>query len=138
MAPHILKLKIGVPFILLQNLCNGTLLSVKKLMDNIIEATILNGKFKGEDLLLRGIPKIVTDMPFEFKRLQLPEQLAFAITINKVQRQSLQVCGLELGNSFFSHGQLYEACSCVGKLSDLFMNLPEGKTKNTVYPQALE
>ena len=32
--------------------CNGTL-SVKKLMTNIIEATILTGPFKGEDVLNR-------------------------------------------------------------------------------------
>ena len=54
MPPHILTLKIGVPIILLGNinpprLCNGTRPSVKKIMNNIIEGTILNGKFKGED-----------------------------------------------------------------------------------------
>jgi hypothetical protein len=38
----------------------------KKIMNNIIETTILNGKLKGEDVLLPGIPMIPTDMPFEF------------------------------------------------------------------------
>jgi ATP-dependent DNA helicase PIF1 len=50
-----------------------------------LEATILNGKFKGEDVLSPRIPMIPTDMSFEFKRLQFPVRLAFAMTINKAQ-----------------------------------------------------
>ena len=76
------------------------------MMNNVIEATILTGKFKGEGVLLAGIPMIPTDMPFEFKRLQMPVRLAFAMTINKPQGHSLQVCGLNLENPCFSHGQL--------------------------------
>jgi ATP-dependent DNA helicase PIF1 len=95
------------------------------MMNNIIEATILNGKFKGEGVLLPRIPMIPTDMPFEFKSLQFPVRLAFPMTINKAQAQSLQVCGLNLENPCFSHGQLYVACSRVGKPSDLFMYTPK-------------
>jgi len=77
MLLHVLTLKIGVLIILLLNInpprhCNGTRLSVKKIMNNIIEATISNGKFKGKYVLLPRIPMILTDMPFEFKRLQFP------------------------------------------------------------------
>ncbi|UYV60858.1 hypothetical protein LAZ67_1002622 [Cordylochernes scorpioides] len=78
------------------------------LMNNIIEATILNGKYQGEHALLPRIPMIPMDTPFEFKRLQFPVRLAFATTINKAQGQSLQVCGLNLINPCFSHGQLVE------------------------------
>ncbi|XP_036344619.1 uncharacterized protein LOC118753824 [Rhagoletis pomonella] len=107
MPLHVLTLKIGVPIILLRSispprLCNGTRLSVKKMMNNVIEATILIGKFKGEVVRLPRIPMIPTDMPFEFKRLQFPVRLAFAMTINKAQAQSLQVCGLNLENPCFS------------------------------------
>lgn len=141
--PHILSLKIGTPIILLRNinpprLCNGTRLAVKRLMPNVIEATILNGKSKGEDVLIPRIPIIPTDMPFDFKRLQFPVRLAFSMTINKAQGQSLEVCGLNLENACFSHGQLYVACSRVGQPTKLFVFAPDEKTKNIVYPQALQ
>jgi ATP-dependent DNA helicase PIF1 len=55
------------------------------MMNDIIEATILNVKFKGKDVLLPRIPMILTDMSFEFKHLQYPVRLAFAMTINKAQ-----------------------------------------------------
>jgi ATP-dependent DNA helicase PIF1 len=55
------------------------------MVNDIIEVTILNGKFKGEDILLPRIPMILTDMSFEFKCLQYPVRLAFAMTINKAQ-----------------------------------------------------
>lgn len=119
-------------------LCNGTRLAVKKLLNNLIEATILTGKFKGEDVLIPRIPMIPNDLPFNFKRLQFPVRLAFVMTINKSQGQSLEVCGLNLEDSVFSHGQLYVACSRVGKPSALFIYAMDGKTKNVVYPRALQ
>ena len=107
-------------------------------MSNIIEANILTGPFKGKDILIRRIPMIPTDMSFQFKRLQFPIRLAFAITINKAQGQSLELCGLYLHSDCFSHGQLYVAYSRGGNPDNLFIYTKTGTTKNIVYPQVLE
>lgn len=143
MPPHILKLKVGAILTVLRNLnppklCNGTRVIVKKLTKNLIEARILTGKYKGEEILIPRIPIISTDMPFEFKRMQFPVKLAFAMTINKAQGQTLKVVGLNLTKPCFSHGQLYVGCSRVGIPEALFIYTPNGKTKNIVYPLALE
>ncbi|KAL4134678.1 hypothetical protein QTP88_006404 [Uroleucon formosanum] len=92
--PYNLQLKVGTVIMILRNLnpprlCNGTRLSVKRLMPNLIEATIINGKYAGENVCIPRISMIPTDLPFDFKRLQFPVRLAFAMTINKSQGQSL-------------------------------------------------
>ncbi|XP_050065399.1 ATP-dependent DNA helicase pif1-like [Aphis gossypii] len=89
--------------------------------ENILEATILSGKFKGDIVLLPRIPLIASESPISFKRLQFPICLAFAMTINKSQGQTMSIWGLDLENTCFSHGQLYIACSRVGKPSNLFV-----------------
>ncbi|GFW17795.1 ATP-dependent DNA helicase [Trichonephila clavipes] len=107
-------------------------------MDNILEATILIGKFQDEVVLLPRIPMIPSDSPIPFKRLQFPIRLAFAMTINKSQGQTMKICGLNLENPCLSHGQLYVACSRVEKPSNLFVYTPQGLTENIVHLMALE
>ncbi|XP_026467789.1 uncharacterized protein LOC113371377 [Ctenocephalides felis] len=56
LPPHNLQLKVGSVVIMLRNLnqpilCNGTRLVIKKLMNNVIVAKIIKGKYKGQDVL---------------------------------------------------------------------------------------
>jgi hypothetical protein len=73
---------------------------------------------------------------------QFPVRLAFAMTINKAQGQTLQRVGVCLDTPCFSHGQLYVAASRVGDPSGLkFAVEPDGNgcfyTPNIVYKEAL-
>ena len=43
--------------------------------------------------------------------MQFPVRLAFAVTINKSQGQSLGIVGLDLYNPVFEHGQFYVSVS---------------------------
>jgi ATP-dependent DNA helicase PIF1 len=81
------------------------------MLGNVIEVTILTGKGKGETVFIPWIPLTPTDLPFNFKRLQFPVRLAFAIMTNKSQGQSIKYCGVDFRLPCFPHGQLYVACS---------------------------
>ena len=142
MPLHSLKLKVGSPIILLRNLnsptlCNGTRLCVKQLLNNIIEAEIMVGKEKGKSVFIPRIPLISNELFICFKRLQFPVKLAYSMTINKAQGQTLKWRGVNLIEACFSHGQLYVACFRVGRSNHLFIYAPNNKTPNIVYKQIL-
>ena len=90
LPPHILELKIGTPVVLLRNLdppslVNGTRLVVTRLHNNLVEAKVINGVSAGKIVLIPRIPLIPSDSPIEFKRVQFPLRVCFAMTINKAQ-----------------------------------------------------
>ena len=85
-------------------------------------------------------PSSSAELPFEFQRTQFPLRLAFAITINKSQGQTLGRAGLVLDHPVFSHGQLYVALSRVTNYANLHLIVPntpearqEGRLANIVY-----
>uniref|UniRef100_A0A0L8H9M0 DNA helicase Pif1-like 2B domain-containing protein n=1 Tax=Octopus bimaculoides TaxID=37653 RepID=A0A0L8H9M0_OCTBM len=122
MPPHIIKLKMGVPIMLLRNLyqrnghCNGACYRVLSVSGNMITASKISSVDAGCILL---IPCIIlqssdTDLPFTLKRRQFPVRSAFTMFINKSQAQSLSKCGIYMPASVFSHGLLYIVLSRVG------------------------
>ena len=80
------------------------------------------------------------DMPIPLRRRQFPVQLAFAMTMNKSQGQSLKHVGLDLRTPVFSHGQLYvglSRCTSGNRLKILVKDVDGGRTGNVVYNEIL-
>ena len=114
LPPHVLNLKVGSIVMLLRNIsissgfCNGTRLRVVSLHRNTIECVDMNSP--DETVILPRMPLTSSDtgLPFKLNRRQFPLRLAYAMTINKSQGQTLDVVGIALGYSgCFDHGQLY-------------------------------
>ncbi|KAG0582693.1 hypothetical protein KC19_3G077700 [Ceratodon purpureus] len=144
-----LDLKIGCPIILLRNLapkqglCNGARMVLTRFLHRVLEARLLFGPHAGEHVF---IPRISltpssTALPFHFSRRQFPVRLAFAMTINKFQGQSVKYVGLDIRVLVFSHGQLYVALSRATSPNHISALLPQNSTVsnivNVVYPEVL-
>ena len=53
-------------------LMNGTRFQVKRLLDNVIIATILGGKCKGQDVMIPRIGMAPTDCVYPFQEISVP------------------------------------------------------------------
>ncbi len=149
---HRLVIKHGCVCILLRNmsfddgLVNGAKLVIRNATTRIIEADLLRDGFTPKRV---SIPRIL----FKFQpmysaitvlRRQFPLRLAYSLTFNKSQGQTLQKVGLDLRNDVFAHGQLYVALGRVRNRDSIKVLVPpkrviEGTAAvaNIVYPELL-
>jgi hypothetical protein len=149
---HDLELKVKALVMCMRNMsrdvCNGTKLQVQHLHQNLIDCLILTGPARGNTISLPRIMLTDSRSPdtVVLRRKQFPVSLAYAMTIDKSQGQSLQRVGIALDTPCFAHGQLYTALSRCRDPSSLALYVPEGqlwgrKVKNVVwkevFPQSL-
>ena len=96
------------------------------------------------------LPRITLDIdhsnsraPFDWKRRQFPIQVAFVLSLNKVQGQSMECVGIDFTDACFAHGQHYTGSSCVGHPTRLRYFVPHVdsdchfRTHNVVYQEIL-
>ena len=150
LPPHILKLKIGAPVILLRNMnpseghCNGTRYVVSDIHPRIIDLKIANGPRKGEIFPLMRVKLFNSNNKkyMKFSRKQFPIKLSFAFTANKAQGQSFNYVGVCLAMSdFFAHGQFYVSVSRATRPENLHILLrPDSRNiaQNVVYDEILD
>lgn len=152
LPPGELRLKPGCPIILLRNLCpsqglcNGTRMVIIQTSRRVLEVKLIGGEHHGDTAFIPRITLTPTEgqtgFAFVLKHHQFPVSLAFALTINKAQGQSIKEVGIDLRVPVFSHSQLYVALSCATNSRNISILLPDtdkdtGKTCNVVYPEVL-
>lgn len=150
---HVIRLKRHMPIMLIRNLsaglCNGTRLSVVDVIDGrVLRAVVTSPGPRHGDVVL--LPRITLDIdqvnsraPFDWKRRQFPIQIAFVVSLNKVQGQSMERVGIDFTDACFAHGQHYTGSSRVGHPTRLRYFVPDVdsdgqfRTRNVVYKEIL-
>ena len=94
-------------------------------------------RYAGQALNIAAI-----NFAFMISRLQFPVRLAFAISINKSQGQSVKYVGVDLRMPVLTHGQLYVALSRATSRRRVKILLPQrsahNRTPNVVFPQIFQ
>jgi hypothetical protein len=159
--PFVLKLKVGMPLVVLRNmtdgLMNGTRLILLAINKHTLLCKVLTGRQAGREVMLcRFMFKHEgPDQPLAWGRRQFPVKPCWAMTINKSQGTTLEsvaVCLIQCASDgedvavaaadAFSHGQLYVALSRCGDCTRVCVyttreNADAQRLVNVVYPEAL-
>ncbi len=102
-------LKKNIPAVILQNispfkgLCNGTCITIQQQHKHLLKAKILSGSCAGQTVVFIPQIKLLTrgkDLPSILSRHQYPIEIAFAMTISKLQGKQLNMKGCMYHNQF--------------------------------------
>ena len=83
--------------------CNGTKYVIKQMTDHVLDAVVAAGEHAGKRLFIPRI-SLTTDpnsYAVSITKKQFPVRLAFGITANKAQGQTLKKVGICLKSFFF-------------------------------------
>lgn len=108
---------------------------IRKLSKRLIEAEFAQGSRKGERFFIPRVTLSPSEdlYPFTLRRRQFPIRVAFCMTINKSQGQTLSCVGVFLPQPVFTHGQLYVALSPVGSADDVSVFLEQDGVRGHGY-----
>ena len=117
-----------------QGLINGIRGVVTRCRKRSVEMLLLTGPAEGKLVL---VPRIsmsseAGEVPVPLIRRQLPLRLAWAMSINKAQGQTLVRCGVLLHSPCFAHGQLYVALSRCRRQADVRVWLENSENSGDV------
>jgi hypothetical protein len=149
---HELNLKVGDICIVLRNLSKSNGLATNSrvrilyISQNVIRVqTMSNPPTRASIPRIRFQFKIFNESSFEMTRIQFPLRLAYCMTYNKSQGQTLQKVLLDTVHSPFAHGHLYVALSRVTNYANIRIycsenNLFDGKPNvcSVFFPELLQ
>ena len=125
--PDKLQLKVGAQVILRRNMdidtgwVNGTLAVATALHQNCVVIQKMSNPSQ-QIPVPRFRQRIeINGASYSILRHQFPLQLAYAVTVHRIQGLTVQKAIVCLNSSFFASGQAYVALSCVRKLDDMIL-----------------
>jgi ATP-dependent DNA helicase PIF1 len=142
LPPHELVLAPGCVVVFMRNLSfedgliNGVRALVVDCRPRVVRVLLLTGPGRMSLALVPRIPMTAEpgELPVPLVRRQLPLRLAWAMTINRAQGQTLRRCGVMLSTPCFAHGQLYVALSRVRRFADVRVWLRDDDVQGSLLP----